>query len=126
MKKLTKAEEEIMLALWKLNEALVRDIIPELDDPETPYTTVSTVLRVLEKKKFISHKAYGTTYLYFPLMSQHEYSRAHIKDFVANYFNGSFSSMATFFAAGNDLSIDEMKELLTELQNELNKKSKNG
>jgi predicted transcriptional regulator len=126
MKKLTKAEEEIMLILWRLNEALVRDIIPELSDRETAYTTVSTVLRVLEKKKFISHKAYGTTYLYFPLVSKQEYSRAHLKDFVANYFNGSFSSMATFFAGGNDLSIEEMQELLTKLQNELIKKSQNG
>ena len=70
MKKLTKAEEEIMLILWRLREALVRDIIRELENPETPYTTVSTIIRILEKKGFVSHKAYGNTHLYFPLVSK--------------------------------------------------------
>ena len=125
MKKLTKAEEEIMLVLWRLNEALVRNIIPELEDPETPYTTVSTIIRILEKKNFVSHKAYGNTHLYYPLVSKKEYSRAHLKDFVSNYFNGSFSSMATFFARESDISMEEMKEMLAELQKEVKKKSQN-
>ena len=124
MKKLTKAEEEIMLILWRLKEALVRDIISELEDPEIPYTTVSTVIRVLEKKSFVSHKAFGNTYLYYPLVSKKEYSRAQLKDLVGNYFDGSFSSMATFFAKENDLSMKELEGMLSELQKELKQKSK--
>ncbi len=125
MKKLTKAEEEIMLILWRLGEALVRDIISQLEDPQTPYTTVSTVIRVLEKKNFVSHKSYGSTYLYFPLVSKKEYSNAQLKDFVGSYFNGSFSGMATFFAKENDISMEELEKMLTELQKEMNKKLKN-
>ena len=124
MKKLTKAEEEIMLILWRLKEALVRDIISELENPETPYTTVSTVIRVLEKKNFVSHKAYGSTYLYFPLVSKKEYSSTQLKDIVGNYFNGSFSGMATFFAKENDISLEELEVIVTELQKELKQKSK--
>ena len=124
MKKLTKAEEEIMLILWKLGEALVRDIISQLEDPETPYTTVSTVIRVLEKKNFVSHKAYGSTYLYFPLVSKKEYSNTQLKDFVGSYFNGSFSGMATFFAKENDISMEELEKMLSGLRDEIDKKSK--
>ena len=124
MKKLTKAEEEIMLILWRLGEALVRDIISQLEDPETPYTTVSTVIRVLEKKNFVSHKAYGSTYLYFPLVSKKEYSNTQLKDFVGSYFNGSFSGMATFFAKENDISIEELEKMLSGLRDEIDKKSK--
>jgi len=113
MKKLTKAEEEIMLILWRLKEALVRDIISELENPDIPYTTVSTVIRVLEKKNFVSHKAFGNTHLYYPLVSKKDYSRAHLKDFVANYFNGSFSTMATFFAREDDISMEELEKMLT-------------
>ena len=126
MKKLTKAEEEIMLILWRLKEALVRDIIAELDNPETPYTTVSTIIRILEKKGFVSHKAYGNTHLYFPLVSKKAYSRTQLKDFVSNYFNGSFSSMATFFAKESDVSIEELKEILIEMEKELQQKQENG
>jgi len=124
MKKLTKAEEEIMLILWRLGEALVRDIISQLEDPETPYTTVSTVIRVLEKKNFVSHKAYGSTYLYFPLVGKKEYSNTQLKDFVGSYFNGSFSGMATFFAKENDISMEELEKMLSGLRDEIDKKSK--
>jgi BlaI family transcriptional regulator, penicillinase repressor len=122
MKKLTKAEEELMLILWKLKEALIRDIIAELENPETPYTTVSTIIRILEKKGFVSHKAYGNTHLYFPLVSKKEYSRTQLKDFVSNYFNGSFSSMATFFAKESNVSIDELRVMMAELEKEVQQK----
>ena len=125
MKKLTKAEEEIMLILWRLKEALVRNFIAELDNPETPYTTVSTIIRILEKKGFVSHKAYGNTHLYFPLVSKREYSRTQLKDFVSNYFNGSFSSMATFFAKESDVSMEELKEILSDLEREIQQKKEN-
>jgi BlaI family transcriptional regulator, penicillinase repressor len=126
MKKLTKAEEELMLILWRLKEALIRDIITELDNPETPYTTVSTIIRILEKKGFVSHKAYGNTHLYFPLVSKKEYSRVQIKDLVGNYFNGSFSSMTHFFAKESNVSIEELREMMAELDKELQQKKKNG
>lgn len=118
-KRLTKAEEEIMLILWKLKECTIREVMTELNQPEIPYTTVSTVVRVLEKKGFVGHKAVGTTYLYRPLMEKKDYLVGHLSGIAANYFNGSLPRMAAFFARENDLNLGELKELMGEIDSEL-------
>ena len=118
-KRLTRAEEEIMLILWKLKEATIRDIIRELQDPDTPYTTVSTVVRVLEKKGVVGHRAVGTTYLYHPLLEKKEYLKGYLSGIVSRYFDGSFPRLAAFFARENDLDLNEFQELVSEIENEL-------
>ena len=120
IKRLTKAEEEIMLILWELKECTIRDAMNELNEPDTPYTTVSTVVRVLEKKEFVGHKAVGTTYLYRPLVEKKDYLKGHLSGIATNYFNGSLSRMAAFFARENDLNLNELKELMGEIESELN------
>lgn len=125
-KRLTKAEEEIMLILWKLNEATIRDVMKELNDPDVPYTTVSTVVRVLEKKGFVGHKAVGTTYLYRPLLAKRDYIKGHLSGIAANYFNGSVSRMAAFFARENDLDLGELQELIDDIESELRENNNNG
>jgi len=124
--RLTKAEEEIMLILWKLKETIVRDVINNLKEPDTPYTTVSTVIRILEKKGFVGHRAVGTTYLYYPLLSKKEYLKGHLTGIVKNYFDGSSSNLLTFFAKESDLSLEELKGLIEEVESELEKEDKNG
>ena len=124
-KRLTRAEEEIMLILWRLKEGTIRDVMNELDEPETPYTTVSTVVRVLEKKGIVGHKAVGTTYLYYPLLHKKDYLKGHLTGIVANYFDGSFSRLAAFFAKENDLNLSELKELMGDIENELKTKDNN-
>ena len=124
--RLTKAEEEIMLILWKLKETIVRDVIKNLSDPETPYTTVSTVIRILEKKGFVGHRAVGTTHLYYPLLSKKEYLRGYLTGIVKNYFDGSSSNLLTFFAKESDLSLEEMKGLIEEVESELEKENEHG
>lgn len=119
-KRLTRAEEEIMLILWKLEEATIRDVMNELGDQEIPYTTVSTVVRVLEKKKFVGHKAVGTTYLYRPLIPKREYLKGYLSGIVSNYFDGSFSRMAAFFARENDIQLSDLHQLVGEIEDELN------
>ena len=121
-KRLTKAEEEIMLILWKLKECTTRDVMTELNQPEIPYTTVSTVVRVLEKKGFVAHKAIGTTYLYRPLLEKKDYLVGHLSGIAANYFNGSLPRMAAFFARENDLNLGELQELMGDIESELNNK----
>ena len=118
-KRLTKAEEEIMLILWKLGESTIREVMTELSEPHTPYTTVSTVVRVLEKKEFVGHKAVGTTYLYYPLVPKKEYLRGYLTGIVSNYFDGSFSRMAAFFAKENNLDMGELHGLISEIESEL-------
>ena len=118
-KRLTKAEEEIMLVLWNLKEGTIRDVRNKLDEPDTPYTTISTVVRVLEKKGIVGHKAVGTTYLYFPLLDKKEYLKGYLTGIVSNYFEGSFSRLAAFFAKENDLSLGELQELIGQIESEL-------
>ena len=124
-KRLTKAEEEIMLILWKLKECTIREVMNELKQPEIPYTTVSTVVRVLEKKGFVGHKAVGTTYLYRPLLEKKDYLVGHLSGIAANYFNGSLTRMAAFFARENDLNLSELQNLMGEIESELNNKDTN-
>ena len=121
MKKLTNAEEEIMQILWNLKAGFVKDVIDRMPDPKPPYNTVSTVIRVLEKKQFISHKQYGNTYEYFPIVSKNEYAGVHFSDILSNYFSNSFPKMAAFFARENNLSMKELEEIIRLTEQELNK-----
>ncbi len=120
-RRLTQAEEEIMLILWKLKEATIREVMTELSTTEIPYTTVSTVVRVLEKKDFVGHKAVGTTYLYRPLVAKSDYLKGHLSGLVANYFDGSSSRMAAFFARENDLNLGDLRELIRDIETDLDK-----
>jgi BlaI family penicillinase repressor len=124
MRDLTKAEEQVMQILWKVGESIVRDLVDQFPDPKPAYNTVSTVLRVLEKKAFVDHKAYGTTYLYFPLVSKKEYSKFQFTNLIKNYFNGSFPKMAAFFAQENNLSIQELEEMMDMAKDELTEENK--
>jgi BlaI family penicillinase repressor len=119
IKELTKAEEQIMQVLWNLEKGLVRDIIEELPEPRPAYNTVSTVVRILEKKGFVSHKAYGKNYEYFPLVSKDEYKKKFLKSFIKRYFGGSFQEMVSFFANRRDISLQELEEIRRLLQDEI-------
>jgi BlaI family transcriptional regulator, penicillinase repressor len=125
MKKLTTAEEEIMQIMWNLNRGFVKDVIDQMEEPKPPYNTVSTVIRVLEKKGFISHRQYGNTYEYFPLVSREEYAKVHLNGFISDYFNNSFPKMAAFFARENNLSLKELEEIMKLTEDELKKTNKN-
>ena len=121
-RRLTKAEEEIMLILWKLEEATIRDIMNELNQPDIPYTTVSTVVRVLEKKEFVGHRAVGTTYLYKPLLNREYYLKGQLSGIAANYFGGSLSRMAAFFAKENDIDLNELQQLISDIDTDMKKR----
>ena len=120
MKTLTKAEEQVMQILWDLKEGVVKNVVEGFSDPRPAYTTVATVLKVLEKKGFAKHKKIGNTHLFFPAVSKKEYTRFQFSSLLKNYFNGSFPKMATFFAKENNLSIDELEEIIKKAEKELN------
>ena len=111
MKKLTQAEEQIMQVLWDLEKGFVNDIVSQLPDPKPAYNTVSTIVRILEQKGFISHKAYGRTHEYYPLVHKEEYSREYLDNFTQNYFSNSYKALASFFANTENLSIRELEEI---------------
>jgi BlaI family transcriptional regulator, penicillinase repressor len=121
---LTKAEEQVMQILWELKEGLVKDIRDQFSDPKPARNTISTVLRVLEKKGFVSHRAYSNIHIYFPLVSKSEYSGSQLFGLMENYFNNSFPAMASFFAREKDLSVRELDVLLDVTRKELKRDKK--
>ncbi len=121
MKTLTKAEEQIMQILWDLKEGVVKDIVDQFGEPKPAYTTVATVLTVLEKKGFVARKKVGNVNLFFPEISKKEYTGFQFKSLLSDYFNGSFPKMATFFARENNLGIKDLEEILKVTEQELNK-----
>jgi len=116
---LTRAEEQVMQILWDLGEGLVKEIRDRFDEPRPARNTVSTVVRILEKKGFVDHKSYGNVYLYFPVVSREEYSRHQLFGLLEGYFDNSFPAMASFFAREKDLTMAEMEELISETKKEL-------
>ncbi|HKM92955.1 MAG TPA: BlaI/MecI/CopY family transcriptional regulator [Prolixibacteraceae bacterium] len=116
---LTKAEEQIMQIMWDMGEGMVRDIRDRFSDPKPARNTVSTIIRVLESKGVVSYRSKGNTHVYFPLVSKNEYSKKQLFLLMKNYFNNSFPQMATFFARENDLTIEELEQLLNETKEEL-------
>lgn len=118
MKQLTKAEEEVMQLLWKLEKANVAALIDELPEPKPAYNTVSTIVRILEDKGFVDHEKVGKGHIYFPLVKKGDYSNQSINKLVDGYFQGSFKSMVSFFMKKNDISMNELEEILEKIKNE--------
>lgn len=116
---LTKAEEQIMQHLWEMEEGIVRDIRDRFDEPKPARNTVSTVLRVLEKKEFVAHKTYGNLHVYYPLIKKEEYSKSQLFGLMKDYFNNSFPALATFFAKEKDLSLQDLEKLMEETKQQL-------
>lgn len=120
---LTRAEEQVMQVLWEMGEGIVKDIRNAFPEPRPARNTISTVIRILEKKGFIGHKAYGNVYVYFPLVAKSEYSKNQLFGLMESYFNNSFTTMASFFAREKDLSIKEFEDILEDTRKELLKKN---
>ena len=115
MKELTKAEEQVMEYLWKLERAFVRDILDEFPEPKPAYTTVSTIVRILEKKELVGYTAFGKNYQYYPLVSKKEYAWLCFRGVLSKHFNSSVRRFASFLASDNKVSLSalqEMKELI--------------
>ena len=121
---LTKAEEQIMQILWDMGEGLVKDIRNRFEDPKPARNTVSTVVRILEKKGYVAHRAYSNVHCYYPLVSKGEYSKSQLFGLMDSYFDNSFPAMASFFAREKDLSVKELDEILEDTKKEMKKNKK--
>ncbi|PWE00055.1 BlaI/MecI/CopY family transcriptional regulator [Marinilabilia rubra] len=125
MKELTKAEEQIMHRLWQMDNATVRQIIDQLPEPAPAYNTVSTIVRILERKGFVDHIAEGKGHVYFTIISKQEYTRKFMKRFISNYFENSFKNLVSFFAKNDKMDLNEFDDLVAEVRKELeNNKNK--
>ena len=123
MKKLTKAEEEIMQIIWEIAPCTVADIRnymeQELGMKKPPHSTISTMVRILDdKKNFLKHTAYGRTFVYEPAVSKAEYSHQSVQKLVRDYFGGSMNRLVSFLVKEEDLSLNELNELVDHLEEE--------
>lgn len=123
MRELTKAEEQVMLILWELKEAIVKDVIDRMEDPKPAYNTVSTVIRVLESKGFIDHKAIGNTHVYFPLITEEQYKHFAFDKVLNNYFENSYESLVSFLVKEKNMDVSQLDEIIALAEQLKNKKS---
>jgi predicted transcriptional regulator len=105
-----------MQILWSLGKGFVKDLIEEMPDPKPAYNTVSTIVRILETKGFVGHKAYGKTHEYYPLITKEKYTKFYLNNLIKGYFNGSFQNLVSFFARENKLNTHEVEKLLEEIK----------
>lgn len=111
MEKLTNKEEEIMQALWQLEKGFVKEILAALPG-NNHYNTVSTIVRNLEEKKYVSYTAYGNTHQYYPIISKEDYTKGFMNLASRRYFNDSYKNMVSFFAKEEKISAQELREIL--------------
>ena len=112
IRSLTRAEAEIMKILWQLEKAFIKDILALMPEPKPAYNTVSTFIRILEKKNVIGHVTYGNTHQYFPLIAEQEYKRHEIQQLMANYFDNSVENLVSFFVSDNNLKTKDFNEIM--------------
>ena len=122
MKEITKAQEDLLKALWKIKEGAISDVLNSLDEPRPAYNTVATVIKVLEKKGYVSHKTFGKTHVYFAVVSKKDYAQHLLKDTFKGLFNGSLNLMVSSFVKNKDVRLRELEELKEMLEKEIENK----
>jgi BlaI family transcriptional regulator, penicillinase repressor len=121
--RLTKAEEEIMQHVWRLGRCTVSDILNNIEatgEARPPHSSISSIVRILETKNFVGHKAYGKTHEYFPLVEKSTYGRGSLSRLISDYFDGSVTSLVSHLAKDEQLDPDELRELLEKLDGKSN------
>ena len=112
MKKLTNKEEEVMQILWRLESAFVKEVMVEIKEDKPHYNTLSTIIRNLEEKKYVSYTAFGKTHQYFPIISKEIYKKRFFNTAIDTYFNSSYKNLVSFFAKEEKISVSELKEII--------------
>lgn len=125
MKQLTRAEEQVMQVLWDLKKAYVKNILDKLPEPKPAYNTVSTIIRILEKKGVIGYTPIGKAHEYFPLISKKEYRKNYFKGFLSDYFGSSYMALTSFFANEQNLSLTELEDIRKMIDEQIEQKKTN-
>jgi predicted transcriptional regulator len=112
MEKLTTQEEDAMLHIWQLGPCYVKEILAHYPEPKPPYTTLASVIKNLERKKYVKAKQQGNIYHYTPLISESEYKSAFMSGMVRNYFENSYKEMVSFFAKDQKISAEDLKDII--------------
>ena len=121
---LTKAEEKVMKILWSIEKGLIRDVVKECEGPKPAYTTIATIVKILEKKGFVGRKPVANSFEYYPLIEKKQYTSGFMRRFVKSYFSNSFKNMVSEFGNQEDLSTEEMEELIEYFKHKIDDKKK--
>lgn len=121
-RELTRAELQIMQIIWNRSECFVNDIIEDMAEPKPAYNTVSTIVRILEKKGFVGHRSYGKSHCYYTLISREEYTSGYMSSVLNNFFDNSLSQMVSFFASNEKISLKEMNQIMEVLKRQSDNK----
>lgn len=117
MKTLSRKEEEIMGFFWEKGPMFVRQMLELYDEPRPHFNTVSTFVRILEEKGFVGHRSVGKSFEYYALVSRDEYKKKTLKGVVSKYFNNSYLGVVSSLVKEEEISLDELKELIREVEN---------
>ena len=117
IKPLTKAEEQVMKTIWKLEQAYLKEIVEEQPEPRPHPNTVATILKILMDKGFVDVEVHGRVHQYFPLVSKEQYSSSTIQNLVSNYFEGSFAEVVSFMVKQKNLKVKDLELLLEQVKN---------
>ncbi len=118
--KLTKSEEQVMQILWKIEKGFVKDLLEHYEEPKPAYTTIATIVKILEKKGYVIHRSYGNAHQFIPVISKVEYSNKHVNSIFEKYFSSSIKDVVSFFASNNKVETEDINDaikLLNELKN---------
>lgn len=121
MQEITKAQEEILHALWEINQGAVSDVLNVLDDPKPAYNTVATVIKVLETKGYVQHVTFGKTHVYSPKISKTDYAQHVLKETFRGLFNGSTKQLFSCFLKNENISLNELDELKQLIESKIEK-----
>lgn len=125
MKELTRAEEQVMQILWEIKKGIVTDILERFPEPKPAYNTVSTIIRILEKKGFADHETAGKSHIYFPTISKSDYSQHSLRRLVKGYFSNSYKQMVSFFSDDDNLSVQDLEEMKALIEKKIKNKQDN-
>ena len=119
---LTKAEEKVMKILWSIQRGLIRDVVSKYEEPKPAYTTVATIIKILEKKGFVGRKPIANSFEYHPLIEKNEYTTGFMRSFVKNYFSNSYKNLVSELSSNEELSTEEMEELILYFKDKIDNK----
>lgn len=118
MEKLTRREEELMRCFWERGPLFVRELVALSPDPKPHFNTLSTMVRALEAKGYVAHKAFGGTYQYYPVVTEEEFSRRTLRSVITRYFENSYLDAVSALVEEEQISVGELRELLDRIENQ--------
>jgi BlaI family penicillinase repressor len=117
MEKLSKQEEDAMLAVWQYGQGFIKDFLDVMAEPRPPYTTLASTIKNLERKGFLISEKMGNSFRYAPAMDEQEYKKKFMSGFVSDYFQNSYKDLVTFFAKEKQISASDLKEIIKLIEN---------